>query len=55
MLDHFADNALPVLRRVADILDIRPDNLRKTRPQGGDNILGVIDAQRRLGHKGELA
>src|SRR6185503_12329873 len=51
---HFAHRALAVLRRVADVFRVRPDDGRKARAQRVDHRLGVVDAERRLRDIGKL-
>ena len=46
--------ALAVLRRVADVVHVRPPDSRETRLQLRDDLARIVDAECRLGHVGNL-
>ena len=48
-----AHRRLPVLRRVADVPGIGPHDPREAGLERGDDVAGVVDAQRGLGDEGE--
>src|SRR5437763_6921936 len=47
-LGQLAHGGLPVLGRVADVVDVRPDDVGEASLQRGDDRSGIVDAQRRL-------
>ena len=47
-LGQLPDRLLAVLRRIADVVLGRPDDVREPAFQGADDLLCVVDAQRRL-------
>ncbi len=53
---HFAQfpyRRLAMLRRVADIRDVRPLEVAEPRPERADHATRIVDAERRLGHIGD--
>ncbi len=55
MIGEPADRLLTVLRRVADVAQARPHDLREANFQRVDDLARVVDAQRRLRDVGDLA
>ena len=51
---HLLDRELAVGGGVADVFLVRPVDVRKTRLEQRDDLRGVVDRQRRLGHEGEV-
>jgi hypothetical protein len=52
-LAKLAHGCLPILRGVADVGGLRSDDVLEPALERGDHLVGVVDAQRRLGNIGQ--